>query len=77
MTDKLIGILLMVIFGISGAGATALAWLFPALHLDKTQATMAGLIGLGFIVFQGLRFKHSRDTSAEQFPAEVQAEDKT
>jgi hypothetical protein len=75
--DKLIGILLMVIFGISGAGVTALAWLYPALNLDKTEASIAGLIGMGFLVFQCLRLKHSSRNAAEQFSVEVQAEDKT
>jgi hypothetical protein len=77
MMEKLIGILLMVIFGISGAGATALAWLLPGLNLDKTEATVAGLIAMGFIVFQGLWFKHSSRNVTEQLSGEVQAEDKT
>jgi len=75
--EKSMGILLMVTFGISGAVATALAWLCPALNLDKTMATLAGIIGVGFTVFQGLRFRHSSHNAAEPVSVEVQVEEKT
>ncbi len=74
--EKPMGILLMVIFGVSGAGVTALAWLCPALNLDKTMATMAGIIGVGFAIFQGLRFRHTRHAGAEPVSIEVAAEEK-
>jgi hypothetical protein len=76
MAEKSIGILLMMTFGVSGVAATALAWLCPALNLDKTMATMAGIIGVGFAVFQGLRFRHSRQNDVEPVSIEVAAEDK-
>jgi hypothetical protein len=75
MMYKLLGILLMVIFGVSGVGATVLAWLLPWLNLDKTEATIAGLIGIGFLVFQGFLFKHSKHDTTEQVSVEVQAKD--
>jgi hypothetical protein len=74
--DKLIGILLMVMFGISGAGATAAAWLLPWLNLNKTEAAVAGLIGVGFFVFQGLWLKHSGHAEAKPTSVEVRVEDK-
>jgi hypothetical protein len=77
MAEKSMGILLMVTFGVSGVGVTALAWLCPALNLDKTMATLAGIIGVGFAVFQGLRFRHSRPAGAGPLSVEVQAQDKT
>jgi hypothetical protein len=77
MAEKSMGILLMVTFGISGIGVTALAWLYPAFNLDKTMATLAGIIGVGFTVFQGIMFRHSCQAGAEPVSIEVQAEDKT
>jgi hypothetical protein len=56
--DKFLGIFLMIVFGISGLAATGLAWFCPWLQLDKTQATIAGLIGMGFILFQSLKYRH-------------------
>ncbi len=75
MMDKSMGILLMVIFGISGAGATALAWLYPALNLDKTEAAAAALIGIGFLVLQVFLFKRSSHDTAEQFSVEAHTKD--
>jgi hypothetical protein len=75
MMEKVMGILLMAVFGVSGASMTALAWLFPWLNLNKTEATLAGLIGIGFLVFQSLRFKHSSHKSEIKVSLEVQAED--
>jgi hypothetical protein len=74
--DKLIGIILMVIFGVSGLGATAVAWLLPWLNLNKTEATAAGLIGMGFLVYQVIRFRHSRHNEKDQVSIEGQVEDK-
>ena len=74
--EKTMGILLMVIFGISGAGAAALAWLIPSLHLDKTEATLAGLIGIGFFIAQSRWLKHPADETGEIINMEVPAEDK-
>jgi hypothetical protein len=76
MAEKSMGILLMVTFGISGIGVTALAWLYPALHLDKTMATLAGIIGVGFTVFQGIMFRHSCHAGAERVSVEGAIEDK-
>jgi hypothetical protein len=73
--DKPMGVLLMVIFGISGTGATALAWLLPALQLDKTEATLAGIIGIGFLVFQSLRLKRAGQNTGGEASFERQTED--
>ncbi len=72
--EKSIGIILMVIFGISGVLVTALAWLVPALELDKVMATAAGFIGVGFNVFQGFRFMFGHN-NAELASVEITAED--
>lgn len=75
--DKQMGILLMVIFGISGAGVAALAWLEPSLNLDKFTASLAGLIGVGFVIFQGIRFKLSGHADGGQVSVEAKAEEKS
>jgi len=74
--DKSTGKLMMVIFGVSGVAATALAWFCPSLNLDKTMATLAGFIGVSFTVFQSLRFRHYGHADAEQFSVEVATEEK-
>ncbi|MGD0794048.1 MAG: hypothetical protein ABR958_00440 [Dehalococcoidales bacterium] len=74
--DKQMGILLMVVFGISGAGVTALAWFYPSLNLDKASATLAGVIGVGFAVFQGFRFKYQGRGDGGTAPAEAKAAEK-
>lgn len=74
--DKQMGILLMVVFGISGAGVTALSWFFPSLNLDKPTASLAGVIGVGFAVFQGFRFKHAGHADDGPVSIEVQAAEK-
>jgi hypothetical protein len=72
--EKAMGVLLIVILGLGGTGAAVLAWLFPALNIDRTEAALAGLIGLGFAVFQGLRFRHSSPSAAEPVPVEIRTE---
>jgi hypothetical protein len=73
--DKSIGILLMVVLGVSGVLATALAWFCPALQLDKSEATLAGFIGVSFTVFQTIRFRHLSRTGSEPVSVEVKAKD--
>lgn len=73
--DKSMGILLMVVLGISGVLATALAWFCPALQLDKTEATLAGFIGVSFTVFQAIRLRHSSHPGSETVSVEVKAKD--
>ena len=75
MIVKILGVILMLIFGISGLGVTALAWLLPGLNLDKTEAAMAGLIGIVFIVFQSFWLKHSNHGGEEPASCEVQVKD--
>ncbi len=75
--DKSMGILLMVILGVSGVAVTALAWLCPVLNLDKIEASLAGLIGVGFTVFQSIRFRHLSCNQAEPVSVEVEIEEKS
>lgn len=72
--NKSIGILLMVVLGISGVIVTALAWFYPSLNLNKIEATLAGLIGIGFIIFQSIRFRYLSRTGAEPVHVEIEIE---
>jgi Flp pilus assembly protein CpaB len=72
---KPMGILMIVIFGVSGIIATAVAWLLPALNLDKTIATIIGAIGITFVVIQSLELKHISRIDAENIPVKVHAKD--
>ena len=74
--NKSIGILLMVVLGVSGVVVTALAWLYPSLNLNKIEATLAGLIGMGFTIFQSIRFRYLSRIQAEPAPIEVEIEEK-
>jgi hypothetical protein len=74
--DKSMGILLMVILGVSGVAVTALAWFCPVLNLNKIEATLAGVIGVGFTVFQSIRFRHLSYNQAEPVSVEVEIEEK-
>ncbi len=65
MMDKKMSIFLMVVFGVSGIGVTALAWLCPSLQLDKAEASIAGLIGVAFLVIQSVRLKRSGQNTTE------------
>lgn len=69
--DKAMGILLMVVFGVGGAGIAALAWLVPSLNLDKFTASLGGLIGLGFAVFQSFHFKYAGHVTGKPVSVEV------
>ena len=73
--DKSVGILLMLVFGISGVVVTVLAWFCPSLNLDKTEATLAGLIGVSFTVFQSIRLRHISHPGDEAISLEVKTED--
>ncbi len=74
--EKAMGILLMVTLGITGTGAAALAWICPSLQLDKAEASLAGIIGMGFVLFQGLRFRHYSHAGAETAHAKITNEEK-
>jgi hypothetical protein len=67
---KTMGILLMIIFGVCGPGVTALAWLCPSLQVDKAQATVAGILGISFAIFEITRLISARDEN-EAVPVKV------
>ena len=46
MGDKSLGILLMVLFGISSITILVLAWLWPMPGLERVLATFIGVFGL-------------------------------
>jgi hypothetical protein len=74
--EKIMGALLMVIFGVSGAGAAVLAWFFPSLHLDKITGSLIGGVGVGFAVFQALKFALSAHEDEKRMSVSVRTEEK-
>jgi hypothetical protein len=73
--EKSMGIMLMVIFGVSGAVAAALAWFFPSINLDKVTGSLVGVVGIGFTLIQGLRFALTGRENNETVTIEVKTEE--
>jgi hypothetical protein len=73
--DKSLGILLILLFGISGIAIIMLAWLWAALTSGKIVATLVGSAGL-FIaltrIFMLKRFSVKADK--ERIPVKVKTE---
>ncbi len=59
MRDKSLGILLMVLFGISGITVLLLTWLWPVLASERIMATFAGSAGLFVALTQALTLRRS------------------
>jgi len=76
MRDKSLGILLMVIFGLSGVAILLLAWLQPMAGSERILATLAGSVGL---LLASLKARRVRPPVAAghrpQQPLRVEAED--
>ena len=78
MRDKSLGILLMVLFGISGIAVLMLAWLWSTLEADRITGTFLGSAGLFVALMQVLMLRRSQGrTDDEPVPAKVQAEHKS
>jgi hypothetical protein len=75
MEDKGLGVGIGITFGISGILVVALAWLMPALHLDKAMATLGGLFGMGVAAFQGRKLKRENDAQNGRETVEVEIEE--
>ena len=46
MKDRSLGVMLIVIFGLTGLAVILLGWLLPSLEADRVSATAAGVFGL-------------------------------
>ena len=77
MKDKSLGILLMVLFGISGIAILTLAWLRPMPGLERVLTTFIGVFGLFVAVSRVPLLKSPKaETNTEQFMLKVGVQDK-
>lgn len=76
MKDKSLGILLMVIFGLTGMVVIALAWLLPALESDRLVANFAGSIGIFVATAQALRLRRLSGDTLEKNGVKVKLYEK-
>ena len=78
MRDKSLGIMLMVLFGISGMAVLILAWLWPTLQSERITAIFAGSTGLLVALTQVLMLKRSPERiNNEPTMIKVEAEDRS
>jgi len=78
MRDKSLGIMLMVLFGISGIAVLMLAWLWPTLQSERITAIFAGSTGLLVALTQVLILKRSPGrTGNEPTMIKVEAEERS
>ena len=77
MRDKSLGILLMVLFGISGITVLVLAWLWPMPGLERILTTFIGTFGLGVALSRVPLLKSAKPRAdAEQVIIKVAVQDK-
>ena len=77
MRDKSLGILLMVLFGISGITVLVLAWLWPMPGTERILTTFIGAFGLCVALSRVPLLKSAKPRAdAEQVIIKVEAEDK-
>ena len=77
MRDKSLGILLMVLFGISGITVLVLAWLWPMPGTERILTTFIGAFGLCVALSRMPLLKSAKPRAdAEQVIIKVEAEDK-
>ena len=75
MEDKSLGILLTVLFGISGMAVILLAWLWPALASERIIATFVGSAGLFIALTRILVLKRLMvKAENERIPVKVETE---
>jgi len=75
MTDKSLGIFLMVVFGISGIAILMLAWLRPMPESERILSTFIGSVGLLVAFSRALLLKSAR-TETGHVLVEAEVEDK-
>jgi len=75
--DKSLGILLMVLFGISSITILVLAWLWPMPGLERILTIFIGVFGLLVALSRVPLLKSAKSgTDAEQAMAKVEVHDK-
>ena len=75
MEDKSLGILLTVLFGISGMAVIVLAWLWPAPASERIMATIVGSAGLFIALTRILVLKRLPvKADNERIPVKVETE---
>ena len=78
MKDKSLGIMLIVLFGISGIAVLLLGWLWPTLESERITATFAGSAGLLVASIEVLILKRSSATTVDdKVPTRVEIDDKS
>jgi len=73
--DKSLGLLLMVLFGVSGVAILVLAWLQPMPERERILSTFIGASGLLVALSRGLLLK-SVKVGTDTGPTMVKVEDK-
>ena len=77
MEDKSLGILLMVLFAMSGIAILMLAWLRPVPESERMLTTVIGSTGIFMALMRALLLKSPRArTGSEQVPVEAEIKDK-
>ena len=78
MRDKSLGILLIVLFGISGIVILMLAWLRPMPESERILTTVIGSAGLLVVLIRSRLLKASPvRADTEHLPMEDRVEDKS
>ena len=78
MRDKSLGILLMVLFGISSITILVLAWLWPMPGLERILATFIGVSGLLVALSRVPLLKSAKaKTDVGQVMVQVKVQDKS
>jgi len=75
MKDKSLGIILTVVFGISGIVIILLGWLLPSLQSDKITVTIAGLVGIAIATLNIRSLRKSRKDEDIQHTVTVEIEE--
>jgi hypothetical protein len=78
MRDKSLGILLMVLFGITSITILVLAWLWPMPGLERILATFIGVSGLLVALSRIPLLKSTKvKTDVSQVMVQVEVQDKS
>lgn len=71
MKDKSLNVLLLVIFGITGAVILMLAWLEPMSVSERALTTIIGSVGIFMALTRAMMLKSQARTGTGQVPVEV------
>ena len=76
MQDRSLDILLISVFGITGAAILMLAWLLPMPTLEKIMAALIGLSGISMALTRAFLFRsQSAVADSEKVTVAVEARD--